>query len=160
MESKLHHHQPGASRATTAPASYALHTPERHPAESKAQYRARRALSKAVGRHVADHGLNRGTSSREQLRDSMRRNGTMGLRTTASDALMAAWAAKRVPKWNGPREEHGAYTTVGSVYELEGDGVEPSTREHVLGGGVGGGLPPSYTLRRKWLAGISAQRGF
>jgi hypothetical protein len=75
-------------------------------------------------------------------------------------ALMNAAAQKRVPKWSGPRDEHGAYTLVGSVYTLDGEFGEPNTREHVIGGAVGGGIPPEYTLRRKWLAGISAQRGY
>jgi hypothetical protein len=47
----------------------------------------------------------------------------------AYKALLAAWAAKRVPKWEGKRDEHGAYTVVGF-------------------------------MGRKWLAGISAQRGY
>jgi hypothetical protein len=50
-------------------------------------------------------------------------------RTRAYRALMKAWAQKRIPKWKGARDEHGAYTVVG----LTG---------------------------RKWLGGISAQRGY
>jgi hypothetical protein len=42
---------------------------------------------------------------------------------------MAAWAQKRVVKWEGERDEHGAFTRVG-------------------------------TAGKKWLAGISAQRGY
>lgn len=94
------------------------------------------------------------------------RSGEPGSRITkprkqrAYVALLAAWASKVIPNWRGPRDEHGAYTPVGRVYTLEGEGVEPTAREHTLGGAVGGGQPPSYTLRRKWLAGISAQRGY
>jgi hypothetical protein len=56
----------------------------------------------------------------------------------ASDALLAAWAAKRLPKWEGERDAAGAYTMVGGSIDRE-------TGEYI---------------RRKWLAGISAQRGF
>lgn len=61
------------------------------------------------------------------------------------------------------RDEHGAYTLTGGFYTIEGEGVRPSSREHVLGGvfcGPGVDENSEYTARRKWLAGISAQRGF
>jgi hypothetical protein len=73
------------------------------------------------------------------------------------EALMAAWAAKRITK-AALRDEHGAYTTVGSTYEVEG--MAPDTaREHVTSSWVHG-EDMGYTARRKWLAGISAQRGY
>jgi hypothetical protein len=72
-------------------------------------------------------------------------------------ALMAASAQKRVPKWKGPRDEHGAVTLIGARYDLEG--VHPTSREVVLGGWVDG-EDFGYTVQRKWLAGISAQRGY
>lgn len=51
-------------------------------------------------------------------------------------ALMAAWAQKRVTK--APlRDEHGAYTVVGRKTASNGE-----------------------TIKRMWLAGISAQRGY
>jgi hypothetical protein len=63
----------------------------------------------------------------------------------AYKALMDAWAQKRVPKWQGPRDEHGAYTQVGKVR------TAPSN-DH----------PDEFDIfpRRIWLAGISAQRGY
>jgi hypothetical protein len=79
-------------------------------------------------------------------------------KTRAYVALTAAWAAKVVPFWHGPRDDHGAYTCVGSAYEVEG--MAPDTnREHVTGSWVHG-EDMGYTARRKWLAGISAQRGY
>lgn len=75
-----------------------------------------------------------------------------------SDALMAAWAAKRVTNWQGPRDgAGGAYTLTGSAYTVQG--ATPTTRDHVMSAGVGDG-EGFYTARRIWLAGISAQRGF
>ena len=56
-------------------------------------------------------------------------------------ALMAAWAAKRVTKWQGPRDEHGAITLVGRR--------KPA-----------GAFGKYMVVRRPWLAGISAQRGY
>lgn len=80
----------------------------------------------------------------------------------AADALVAAWASKRVTK--APlRDEHGAYTLTGGTYTVEGEGLQPTSREHLFGGvfkGVGAGGHSEYTARRKWLAGISAQRGY
>lgn len=55
------------------------------------------------------------------------------------------------------RDEHGAITFVGKPYELIG--VKPSSREFVIEGGSDHG-ERFYTVRRIWLAGISAQRGF
>lgn len=115
-----------------------LHQPERGENESFADYKARRAASNLAVRESQrnpDHGL---TGSREKFRDSMRESGTMGKRIRASDALMAAWAAKRVTNWKGGRDQAGAYTMVGGSIDRE-------TGEYI---------------RRKWLAGISAQRGF
>ena len=83
-------------------------------------------------------------------------------KTRAYQALIAAWASKRITKAK-LRDEHGAYTCIGSVYDVyaaEGEVVHPSSREHVFGGVVGNGGHHSYTAQRKWLAGISAQRGY
>jgi hypothetical protein len=75
----------------------------------------------------------------------------------AFKALMDAAAQKRVTK--APlRDEHGAYTTVGRTYEIEG--MAPDTnREHVTSSWVHGD-DMGYTARRKWLAGISERRGY
>lgn len=134
-----------------------LHQPERGENETFAEYRERRARSNVAAKRIAGHGLNGGTNSRESFRNSLRANGTMGLRTRASDALMAAWAQKRITKAKH-RDEHGAYTCVGSTYEVEG--MAPDTnREHVTASWVDG-PDMGYTARRKWVAGISAQRGY
>lgn len=140
-----------------------IHTPQRMEGESFAAYKARRAESNRVARDLQrnpNHGL---VSSRQRLRDSTREAGDMGKRIRASDALMEAWAQKRIAKWEGKRDEHGAYVAVGPVYEMqaaEGECINPSSREHVLGGAFGNGGHTDYTARRKWLAGISAQRGY
>jgi hypothetical protein len=75
----------------------------------------------------------------------------------AYKALLAAWAAKRTTKWQGPRDEHGVVFLIGKPYALEG--VHPTSRELVLEGWVDG-EDYGYTVQRKWLAGISAQRGY
>lgn len=59
-------------------------------------------------------------------------------KTRAYVALTAAWASKRVPNWKGDTDPTGAYTLIGRRFD-------PETGEY---------------LRRKWLAGISAQRGY
>lgn len=117
-----------------------LHIPQRLEGESFSAYSERRAKSHAANKANRTIGQG-GVSSRRQYRDSMRESGTMGKKTRAYVALTAAWASKRVVKWDGARDEHGAYTLVGSEYI-----------------GVDGG--DTYRPRRKWLAGISAQRGY
>jgi hypothetical protein len=72
-------------------------------------------------------------------------------------ALGAAWASKRVPKWRGPRDDNGAVCLIGKPYDIEG--MHPTSREVVLTGWVDG-EDYGYTVQRKWLGGISAQRGF
>ncbi|MES2634067.1 MAG: hypothetical protein V4669_13920 [Pseudomonadota bacterium] len=78
-------------------------------------------------------------------------------KSSALHALYAAWASKRVPKWDGPRDDKGAVFLIGKPYALEG--VHPSAHEVVLEGWVDGD-DFGYTVQRKWLAGISAQRGY
>lgn len=132
--------------------------PQRLEGESFAAYKNRRALNNRIVRESQrdpNHGL---IGARRKYRDEMRKSGAMGKRIRASDALMAAWSAKRVPKWEGPRDERGAYTCVGRTYEVEG--MAPDTgREHATASWVHG-EDMGYTARRKWLAGISAQRGY
>jgi hypothetical protein len=135
-----------------------IHNPERIEGESFAAYKARRAASNKVGRDMRrnpNHGL---VGSRESYRDSMRQSGAMGQRTRASDALMAAWASKRITK-AAHRDEHGAYTCVGPVYEVYGMNPDEG-REHVIGAGKESDGTAFYSARRKWLAGVSAQRGY
>lgn len=134
-----------------------VHGPQRYEGESFSAYKARRAESNRINREAMrnpNHGV---VGSRKQLRDNMRKSGTMGLRTRASDALMAAWASKRITN-AVLRDDHGAYVCVGATYEVEG--MAPDTdREHVTSSWVHG-EDMGYTARRKWLAGISAQRGY
>ena len=79
----------------------------------------------------------------------------------AYKALMDAWASRRATK-AALHDEHGAVTLVGSVYEMEGENLQPTSREYLFGGSVGpgGSGHTQYTARRIWLAGISAQRGY
>jgi hypothetical protein len=116
-----------------------IHTPERLSGESFTDYKARRAASNAANKANRQIGQG-GVSSRKQFRDAMRANGTMGRKVRVYVALTAAWAAKRVVKWDGERDEHGAFTRVGR------DPWRTSKND---------GSP-----RHKWLAGISAQRGY
>lgn len=75
----------------------------------------------------------------------------------AFQALLNAWAAKRITKAE-LRDERGAYTCVGSTYEVEG--MAPDTdREHVTASWVDGEAM-GYTARRKWTAGVSSKRGY
>ena len=88
---------------------------------------------------------NRGTSATKRGPGRKHEGSKPGTRLTkfhkvrAADALTAAWAQKRITNWNGPRDEHGAYTLTGRSGQCHADGTE---------------------VRRKWLAGISAQRGY
>jgi hypothetical protein len=99
---------------------------------------AAQRLHESIGVAIADtkvaHGSKNGSATKSGP-GRFAQYGAPGTRITkphplrAFAALMAAWASKRVPKWKGERDEHGAFTRVGP-----------------------GG--------RKWLAGVSAQRGY
>jgi len=126
------------------------------------------AQHKNSGRTASDHMPQRGPSATKRGPGRKHRAGKPGHRLTkphamrAYVALMAAWAAKRITK--APlRDEHGAYTLTGSTYEMqaaEGATITPTAGEHVFGGTFGNGGHTDYAARRKWLAGISAQRGY
>jgi hypothetical protein len=136
-----------------------IHIPQRLNGESFEAYKTRRAESKAEIRRITAHAINKGLiGSRQQQRDSMRTSGTMGRRTRAYVALMAAWVAKQITKAK-LRDEHGAYTCVGPVYEVYGMNPDEA-REHVIGAGTESDGTVFYSARRKWLAGISAHRGY
>lgn len=114
----------------------AIHNPARLEGESFAAYKQRRAASNKIGREMR-RDPNKGlVGARKRYRDSMRESGSMGKRTRAYVALMAAWAARRIPKATR-RDENGSYSFVGRKY-----------------------FPDGSQRRRMWLAGISAQRGF
>jgi hypothetical protein len=111
---------------------YDLHAPERQPGESMGHYRARRYASNIAVRAInAQARDSNRESSRTGLRNAQRKNGS--LKSGAFGAGVIAAAARRAldkRQNRGPRDEHGSYTQTGR---------DP---------------------RRKWLAGISAQRGF
>jgi hypothetical protein len=107
-----------------------LHNPQRMEGESFSDYAKRRAASnRAVreSRRNPNHGL---VGARQKYRDSMRENGAMGKRTRASDALMAAWASKRVIK-TVLRDEVGAYTLTGR--NLPVYGMNAWDRDRIVG---------------------------
>lgn len=133
------------------------YSPKRAEGESFEAYKSRRQASNESVRAMQrnpNHGL---IGARQKYRDEMRRSGAMGKRIRAADALIAAWASKRVTKWQGPRDEHGVVCLIGKPYELVG--IHPTSRELVLEGWVDG-KDYGYTVQRKWLGGISAQRGY
>jgi hypothetical protein len=120
------------------------------------------AQRKNSGRTASNTLPQRNASATKSGPGRKHRSGEPGNRLTkarpqrAYVALMAAWASKRITKAE-LRDEHGAYTCVGSTYEVEG--MAPDTdREHVISSWVHG-EDMGYTARRKWLAGVSAQRG-
>lgn len=141
--------------------SRSVHTPERLSGENLEQYLQRREFSRNMVRAATTGWYGAGkTTSRQQQRDQLRRNGK--LRGTFGVGLQRAWAKKRreaMPKVGGhPRDAHGAVTLIGQQYELVG--VKPTSREYVLAGGKTVGGESFYLVQRIWLGGISAQRGF
>lgn len=140
-----------------------MHNPQRREGESQQQYRERQAQSRrAVERICAKAG------SRPNVIDLR----TLGKPASSTDRERARTKAEK-PAAPGPKfakerhrksrssyftDKHGAYTLVGSTYEVAG--MAPDTdREHVTSSWVDG-PDMGYTARRKWLAGISAQRGY
>lgn len=122
------------------------------------------AQRKNSGRKPSDHMPQRGPSATKRGPGRKHRAGEPGNRLTkarpqrAYVALMAAWAAKRITKARH-RDDHGAYTCVGPVYEVYGMNPDEG-REHVIGAGKESDGTAFYSARRKWLGGISAQRGY
>lgn len=154
-----------------------LHTPERQQGESQEQYRARQRIS----RHSANMGRNAETgepvylkglgdqrkapSQRQQLRDGARRNGRAPKGVFGAGIVAAVSKKRRDSKAHQakhPRDAHGAVTFIGQPYELIN--VAPNSREFVFSGGVdtqaGDERETFHTVRRIWLGGISARRGF
>lgn len=142
--------------------SRSVHTPERHPGETREAYLERREFSRNMLR-AATCGWygNAKATSRQLQRDDLRRNGK--LRGTFGAGLVNAWAKKRreaFPKVGKLRDAHGAVTFVGAPIDLVN--VAPTSREFVLSGGKEAGPEGEsfHTVRRIWLGGISAQRGY
>ncbi len=122
-----------------------IHTPARQPNESQADYRARRAASNRA--NVQPSGGRQ--TSRELQREERRKNGH--LRGTYGQGLRNHFNRKRVEAQKGvPRDparlkqidKHGFYTVTGATRMV----IESPF--------------PARMERRKWLAGISAQRGY
>lgn len=122
-----------------------LHTPERQADETVEDYKARRAASKAAARAITAHGFGNQRklpSSREKLRDAQRQNGNgpSGVYSLGIVQPQRKRDQQRMQKIHTRRDEHGAFTLVG----------RRDTFAHA----------DHDDSRRKWLAGISAQRGF
>lgn len=116
-----------------------IHTPERQPNESQAEYRARRALSHKRVKAMRCVGLgnqHKAPSARQQLRDLQRRNGTFKASTYGLGILQPQRRRNQhhMDFLHRLRDESGAFTHVG---------------RHPITG-----------ARRIWLGGISAQRGY
>jgi len=124
-----------------------LHNPARLPGESQDDYRKRRAASKAHADQITAKGLGNQRSipgAREALRDSQRENGR-GPRAVYGLGLLQPQRKRNLQRIADTtpadrRDEYGTFTLVGGH----------SARR----------IDQSKGPRRKWLAGISAQRGF
>lgn len=91
--------------------------------------------------HREFHATKKGPGRRH--RDGTNRGGSD--KTRYVTGLQRHWAKKRraaLPKVGVLRDEHGSYTLIGR--QVQGDAADHS----------------DYKPRRKWLAGISAQRGY
>jgi hypothetical protein len=126
-----------------------LHNPARLPGESQADYRKRRAASKAHADRITCKGLGnqrRIQSAREALRDKQRANGRgpRGVYGIGLLELQRRRNLKRIADTTPQhlRDEHGTFTLTGAA-RLVIESPFPARME-----------------RRKWLAGISAQRGY
>lgn len=119
----------------------ALHDPVRGPNETQQEYRERQRASRKQAKSLRLQGIGtqrKAPSSRDQLRDSQRRNAHLsgGSFGRGLDNKWNREAAERQLRLPYHRDEYGAFTIVGKrdfTQNLHG---------------------------RKWLAGISAQRGF
>lgn len=126
-----------------------VHTPERLEGESREQYRIRQRTSRfsanlgrnaETGEQVHLKGLgdnHKEPSQRQQMRDNARKNGR-GPKGVFGAGIVASAAKKlrdsKAHQAKHPlRDEHGAFTLVGN------------DKRHGM---------------RKWLGGISAQRGY
>lgn len=141
-------------------ATVPLHAPARQPGETQAAYRLRRAASALIARTARAEARNDRTSpsSRAQLRDLQRRNGSLeagafgrGLATARARKQLDALQRKHR---HTPRDEHGAVTQTGAVTNFVDVPRDPRWVEH------GASSDGCWHGRRKWLAGVSAQRGY
>lgn len=139
-----------------------LHRPERQAHETQADYRARRLQSKhrvQLATRTGPFSTSGGISSREALRNEQRKNGH--LKGVYGAGILAAAARKQRDNLdrNGAhlRDKNGALTVTGGFTCFVD--AEPGTRYFEFGGISS---PTGFTkhVRRIWLAGISAQRGY
>lgn len=133
------------------------------PTPSKGEATPKRPRPKA-----RDYRENRNASATKSGPGRFHKAGKPGTRIAkarparAYRALMAAWAQRRITKAK-LHDGHGAYTLTGACVERAGRGLLPASREHLVGGIVAGKDAPMescFRVRRKWLAGISAMRGY
>ena len=129
----------------------ALHTPERQPGETQAQYRERQDASRRAFDAITKPPQQAPAKSPLDVSRFWIGQHTNPDRNKVRHARRIAKLANgQNPKFAKPRkhkqhthplrDEHGAYTLVGA-------------RVRVVGGMI-------VQKRRKWLAGISAQRGY
>lgn len=126
-----------------------IHTPERLPNETQADYRNRQAASKRAVEAITTkpRSPTRGLQRINQARNKERR--ALRLRKFAAAQWLSHWTPTPTAKprkhkqhTHPLRDEHGAFTLVGRSND------EPSS---ILVNGQ---------FRRIWLGGVSAQRGF
>lgn len=136
-----------------------VHTPERQPGETQAEYRERQRLSRrivAISRLQGIGNQHSAPSQREQMRDQHRTAAAAGDRKPLKGIF--GWALlqpqrrrnqTRMEEIHKQRDEHGATTTVGRNKPVMG--TYPWGEKYLKGWEAG---------RRMWLAGVSAQRGY
>lgn len=136
-------------------------TPQRLANESQHEYQARRAHAKQAVRAMRCVGLGdqrKESSQREQTRDAARRRGTLkghyGSDIVSAQSTRNQMRGEAIHKL---RDDRGAYTLTGSEFSVFG--MTAGAEVHVTSAGQDHG-EPFYTGRRKWLAGVSAQRGY
>lgn len=139
-----------------------LHNPARLPGESQADYRKRRAASKAHADRITCKGLGnqrRMPGNRESLRNSQRANGR-GPRAVYGLGLLEPQRQRNLKRIADTtpqhlRDDHGTFTLTGAAHHGHRGLIQAMRLDHPTLG------PRSvWAGRRKWLAGISAQRGY
>ncbi len=139
-----------------------LHNPARLPGESQADYDARRAKSKAHTDRITCKSLGNQRSipsARERLRNSQRANGR-GPRAVYGLGLLEPQRQRNLKRIadTAPqhlRDDYGTFTLVGARHHGHRGPLQHMRSDHPALGAMS-----VQAGRRKWLAGISAQRGF
>lgn len=132
-----------------------LHTPERQPHETQADYRARQVASKTATRAATHSGQGQGKATSRQLqRDAARKNGR--LHGTYGLGLVQPQRRRnqqRMALLHTLRDKHGAITLTGGRCQFMWVPYDPRWYQMA-------GSQDEWFGRRIWLAGISAQRGY